>query len=289
MQASILGFQPVQALGQCYFVPFGNTKSGNKDVQFIIGYKGYVDLARRSGEIKTIYAHAVYSNDDFKYELGLEPVLHHVPAEGDRGELTHSYAVAHFTNGGYAFEVVDKYQVLKRRKASQSSKSDYSPWVKWEEEMWIKTAIRILSKWLPLSVDIAANISSDEKTIAPENFGQDGELNLDDLEATDFDIINDPPEDTDSKNEKVTDDQKKEPNGDQNGSEKVTRTTHKQAFTQLLDKAMEYWEMEDQEAAEKAVRNHAHTAFNKLPSEMNVRELKKMISGFDDGDYPTPF
>ena len=155
--------------------------------------------------------------------------------------------------------------------------------------MWIKTAIRILSKWLPLSVDIAANISSDEKTIAPENFGQDGELNLDDLEATDFDIINDPPEDTDSKNEKVTDDQKKEPNGDQNGSEKVTRTTHKQAFTQLLDKAMEYWEMEDQEAAEKAVRNHAHTAFNKLPSEMNVRELKKMISGFDDGDYPTPF
>ena len=53
MQASILGFPPVDALGYCYFVPYG------RDVQFQIGYRGLVELARRSGKIKTVYAEVV--------------------------------------------------------------------------------------------------------------------------------------------------------------------------------------------------------------------------------------
>ena len=44
-----------------------------------------IDLARRSGHIQSIYAHAVHENDEFEYELGLHPKLEHKPSHGDRG------------------------------------------------------------------------------------------------------------------------------------------------------------------------------------------------------------
>ena len=71
MQASILGFSPVDSFGYCYFVPYGNS------VQFQIGYKGYIDLARRSGEIKMIYAEVIREGDIYDIQLGLERKLEH--------------------------------------------------------------------------------------------------------------------------------------------------------------------------------------------------------------------
>jgi len=94
MQASILGFPPVDALGYCYFVPYG------KDVQFQIGYKGLVELARRSGKVKMVYAEVVRQGDDFRAEFGLEPKLEHRPRFDSGRPLTHVYAVCHFSDGG---------------------------------------------------------------------------------------------------------------------------------------------------------------------------------------------
>ena len=79
MQAAQLGLEP-GLIGHCYFVPFWNNKKKQREVQFIIGYKGMIDLARRSGHIESIYAHCVYENDEFEYELGLHPKLVHKPA-----------------------------------------------------------------------------------------------------------------------------------------------------------------------------------------------------------------
>lgn len=185
MQASILGFQPVAALGQCYFVPFNNKKTKKREVQFIIGYKGYIDLARRSNGIKTIYAYTVHENDIFEFELGLDRKLRHVPATGDRGKLTHAYAVAHYTNGGDAFEICTREEVMKRRDVSQSKNSSFSPWKNWEEEMWVKTAIKKLSKWLPLTVEQQEKLATDEGVIKIDDFGQEGELNPDNVEIPD--------------------------------------------------------------------------------------------------------
>ena len=99
MQAAQLGLEP-GLLGQCCLLPFKNNKKGITEVQFIIGYKGMIDLARRSGHIESIYAHAVYEKDEFEYELGLNPKLKHVPSmDADRGEYIGSYAVAHFKDG----------------------------------------------------------------------------------------------------------------------------------------------------------------------------------------------
>ena len=82
MQAAQLGLEPNTPVGQAYLIPYGNV------CQFQLGYKGLLDLAYRSGEIKDIQAHEVHENDEFEYELGLEPKLKHIPAMSNRGPVT---------------------------------------------------------------------------------------------------------------------------------------------------------------------------------------------------------
>lgn len=159
MQAAQLGLEP-GLIGHCYLVPFKNGKTGQTDVQFIIGYKGMIDLARRSGQIENIYAHAVYSNDEFDYELGLEPKLKHKPyMGGDRGEFIGVYAVAHFKGGGYQFEFMPKDEIEKRRKRSKAANN--GPWVTDYEEMAKKTVIRHMWKYLPISIEIQQQAAQD--------------------------------------------------------------------------------------------------------------------------------
>lgn len=186
MEASILGFEPVAALGHCYFVPFRNKYNGNKlEVQFLIGYKGMIDLARRSDQIKTIYAEAVYSNDKFEYILGLEPNIIHVPALAERGEITHFYAVAKFMNGGVSFVVMSKYDVDRVRARSKASSSAYSPWSNPDDypEMGKKTVIRRLFKYLPVSIERQA--VSDGAVITPDAFDAGGEVDPNRIENVD--------------------------------------------------------------------------------------------------------
>lgn len=164
MQAAQLGLEP-GLIGHCYLLPFKNNKKGTTDVQFIIGYKGMIDLARRSGHIQSIYAHAVYEKDEFEYELGLNPKLKHVPSmEADRGEYIGSYAVAHFKDGGYQMEFMPKAEIEKRRLASPGGRSKYSPWNNYYEEMANKTVIRHMWKYLPISVEIQEAVQYDEGT-----------------------------------------------------------------------------------------------------------------------------
>lgn len=175
MQAAQLGLEP-GLLGHCYLLPFENNKKGITEVQFIIGYKGMIDLARRSGQIQNIYAHAVYEKDEFEYELGLEPKLVHKPSvEADRGAFVGAYAVAHFKDGGYQFEFMPKAEIEKRKARSKAANSSYSPWATDYEEMAKKTVIRHMWKYLPISVEIQQQVAHDEgtarsiKDITPED------------------------------------------------------------------------------------------------------------------------
>lgn len=166
MQAAQLGLEP-GLLGQCYFVPFGGR------VQFIIGYKGLIDLARRSGEIASIAAGAIYSNDKFRYRKGFDEVLEHEPNFQDRGELCGFYAYALTKDGGRFAEVMTLQDIQKIRKRSKAG--DNGPWVTDFEEMGKKTVVRRLAKYLPLSIEIASNIAEDEQ----KEFGEQPiEINL---------------------------------------------------------------------------------------------------------------
>lgn len=186
IQCATMGLEPNTVLGHAYLVPF-NKKSGNewvKDVQVIIGYKGLIDLARRSGQIESIAAHVVYSRDEFDVSLGTDDRIRHVPfLEGDRGEIVAFYAVAKLRDGGHAFEVMSKHQVDRVRDGSKAwqdavkyKKTDTAPWGAHYEEMGRKTAIRRLAKYLPLSVEFATAAHLDGMAEAGVPQGLDGVL-----------------------------------------------------------------------------------------------------------------
>lgn len=161
MQAVQLGLEP-GLLGHCYLLPFKNKKQNKMEVQFIIGYKGMIDLARRSGHIQSIYAHAVYENDEFEYELGLHPQLKHKPSFGERGEFIGAYAVAHFKDGGHQMEFMPKSEIEKRRQRSAAANSSYSPWASDYDEMAKKTVVRYMFKYLPISIEVQSQAQHDE-------------------------------------------------------------------------------------------------------------------------------
>jgi recombination protein RecT len=171
--AAQLGLEPNDARGLAYLIPFNENKKVNgewvttKKVQLIIGYKGMLDLARRSGMVSSINAFPVFTGDTFTYSLGLEPTLHHVPGDHDENpdDLTHVYAVAKI-NGDPQFVVLTRRQVDKVMAQSKGAKSGKSPWTTHYTEMALKTALRRLCKWLPQTVEMAQADAHDEKDLS---------------------------------------------------------------------------------------------------------------------------
>lgn len=160
MTAAQLGLEPNTPLGQAYLIPYKN--KGVLECQFQLGYKGLIDLAYRSGQISVIQAHTVRSNDDFEYELGLEPKLRHVPAKTDRGEPVYFYAIFKTKDGGYGFQVMSVEDVRKHaRRYSKSSDSSFSPWQTNFEEMAKKTVLKKCLKYAPLKSDFVKAITMD--------------------------------------------------------------------------------------------------------------------------------
>lgn len=149
MTASQLGLEP-GPLGEAYFVPYGNACT------FIPGYRGLVKLARQSGQLVDIWAEVVYEADDFTYRLGLHRDLNHVPnlTVADRGKPVYVYAAAELRDGGRPFVVMTFAEVEAIRARSKAGRS--GPWVTDWAPMAKKTAIRQLSKWLPLSAEFTA-------------------------------------------------------------------------------------------------------------------------------------
>lgn len=167
MKSAQLGLQ-LGLLGHCYLVPYKD------EATFILGYKGMIELARRSGNIKEIYSVAVYENDEFDVEYGLNRAIKHVPNYEDRGQFKGAYAVAHFTNGGYHFEYLPKVEIEKRKARSKAAGSSFSPWNTDYEEMAKKTLVRHIFDYLPVSVDILKAAYTDETTV--KEIYEDGEI-----------------------------------------------------------------------------------------------------------------
>jgi len=99
LRAAQLGLEPDGILGQAYLIPYG------KLVQLIPGYKGLIDLARRSGEVSNIIAKEVCKNDEFTVDFSQEvPFVHKPKLDGDRGDITHFWALARFKDGGFHWD-----------------------------------------------------------------------------------------------------------------------------------------------------------------------------------------
>ena len=170
MTAAQLGLEPNTPLGQAYLLPYRN--KGVLETQFQLGYKGLIDLAYRSGEIKIIQAHTVYENDEFSYEFGLEPKLVHKPAVQDRGEPVAFYAMFKTKDGGYGFDVMSVDDVRAHAsKYSKSYGSNFSPWKTNFNEMALKTVLKRVLKYAPLKTEFVRGITQDETL--PDTIGAD--------------------------------------------------------------------------------------------------------------------
>ena len=148
-----LGLEPNNPLGHCYLIPFKNRKQNRMDVQLMIGYRGMIDLARRSGHVISINAQAVHEGDVFEYEFGLEEKLKHIPGD-NRGEVTHYYAYAKLTGGGHQFDVKTA-ATMRVLMLSTQSQGKYGPWADHPIAMGRKSMIRALFNYLPVSIEMA--------------------------------------------------------------------------------------------------------------------------------------
>jgi recombination protein RecT len=169
VQVFELGLSPIPALGHAYFIPF--EVKGKLLCQLIIGYRGLIELARRSGLVANISAEVVRRGDYFYYEIGDEAKLLHTPREvldfapPERqqavarmlagrpadGKLLMAYSVVVLKDGTKVRKVVSEEFINRIKKASRGSNHPDSPWQNWTDQMWAKTAIRQALKFVPLS------------------------------------------------------------------------------------------------------------------------------------------
>lgn len=192
LKAAQVGLEPDGLMGQAYLIPYG------KNVQFQIGYRGYISLARQTGEISFITAEAVHENDDYNLDIFSTPRF--VPNfKGDRGELIGFLAVARFKDDAFQWVFLTLTEVNEIRDKSQAWKQalrdavkdedgniikfvnkwkkeiDSVPWFHHYKEMGKKTAIKKLAKYLPQSVQKAVKVEDLQE--AGINFTmQDGEI-----------------------------------------------------------------------------------------------------------------
>jgi recombination protein RecT len=162
LDCASLGLDPNPLLGQAYFVPYRDNKSGKQVMQLIPGYKGLQHLAYNSGKVQIIRGVVVYENDKFEYTEGTEPRLVHEPTLGPRGAMLCAYAIAILASGATASRVCHRDEIMKAKAASKAGASEYSPWQAWPEEMWRKTAIRKLCKDLPQSPEMQRAVSIED-------------------------------------------------------------------------------------------------------------------------------
>lgn len=161
MTAAQLGLE-FGPLGHAYLVPYKGKCS------LIVGYKGYIDLARRSGQLRSIVARAVHERDQFEFAFGTEETLRHRPClDASPGPAVAYYGIARLQDGDPIHLVLSPTDVERFRLRSMSGASDdtNSPWRTDYDAMAMKTVIRRMVPWLPLSVEAARAIETDEHVI----------------------------------------------------------------------------------------------------------------------------
>lgn len=146
LECARLGHEP--GTSQYALVAFGNEVTG------IEQYTGKVERMYRAGAVASVKAEVVRSNDHFAYDPAtMDRPDHRVDwFGGDRGDLIGVYAYAEMKDGSTSRVVVmNRAQVMEHKAMARGASSANSPWNKWEESMWLKTAAHELEKWVPTS------------------------------------------------------------------------------------------------------------------------------------------
>lgn len=158
------GLEPNTPMEHAWLIPYENRHNKTTEAQFQLGYKGLIELARRSGRVKSIQAWVVYEGDRFEVTGGTDPgILHTINFAGERTDdrIIAVYATATLDDGSVQFDVMTKKQVDLIRARSKAGASHHSPWHTDYAEMARKTVTKRLTKYLPKSIEMAQAIAAD--------------------------------------------------------------------------------------------------------------------------------
>ncbi|MBB1512010.1 recombinase RecT [Tessaracoccus sp. MC1627] len=158
--AAALGLEP-EVNGECYLVPYG------RETQLIIGYQGIAKLFWNHPLAARLSAEYVCERDEFDFDKGLAPRLHHKPAIGDRGKVIAYYAIVGLKNGAVWFDVFSPEQIKALRgKVRPSNIADPEQW------MNRKTALKQVLKMAPKSTQLHNAVAFDEQAGSIERAGR---------------------------------------------------------------------------------------------------------------------
>lgn len=212
LSAAMLGeslkLSPSPQLGQYYLVPFNDKRRGTKVAQFQLGYKGYIQLAIRSGEYKKLNVLAIKEGELVRFDpLNEEIEVNLVDDDTVRESLPTIgyYAMFEYTNGfkkamywskekmlahadkySMAFSA-EKYKELQAGTIPQADMWKYSSfWYKDFDGMAYKTMLRqLISRWGIMSIDMQKAMDGDMAAI-----NEDGSVdyvdNISDTEPVHF-------------------------------------------------------------------------------------------------------
>lgn len=179
-----LNLSPSPQLGQYYLVPF-NKKTGNidetgKDIyakvaQFQLGYKGYIQLAIRSGQYKKLNVLAIKKGELIRYDALNEEIevnLMEDEEERETAETIGYYAMFEYTNGFRKSMYWSKKKMEKHALKYSKGYSAHKGYTFWEKDfdgMAFKTMLRqLISKWGIMSIDMQQAVEKDMATISTD-------------------------------------------------------------------------------------------------------------------------
>lgn len=197
LSAALLGeslkLSPSPQLGQYYLVPFKNTKKGMTEAQFQLGYKGYIQLALRSGQYKKLNVLPIKAGELVKYDpLNEEIEVNLIEDEEKReeAETVGYYAMFEYLNGFRKTLYWSKAKMISHaKKYSPGYKRDLekgTEWTFWSKDfdgMAMKTMLRqLISKWGIMSIEMITAMDSDMGIIR-----QDGTVDY--VETEDANVV----------------------------------------------------------------------------------------------------
>lgn len=166
LKSAQLNLEPNTVLQQCYLIP--RRKKGTWECNFEIGYKGQMELARRSNEISLIEAREVREFDEFDIDYGENKLVHKPNWKGGRGPVIGYWARYRMKDdpSQASFEFMTKEEVEAHRdQYSQAKDSEYSPWNTAFDKMAKKTVIKQVLAYAPISVEDYAHAMAADATV----------------------------------------------------------------------------------------------------------------------------
>ncbi len=174
-----LNLSPSPQLGQYYLVPFNDNKNNRKVAQFQLGYKGYIQLAIRSGQYKKLNVLAIKEGELIKYDPLNEEIEVNLIEDDNARELAPTvgyYAMFEYTNGFRKSLYWSKAKMEKhalKYSMGYKAKKGYTFWEKDFDGMAYKTMLRqLISKWGIMSIEMQEVFTKDMAVL-----GDDGSVN----------------------------------------------------------------------------------------------------------------